>query len=184
MMLTKDSVYEAETERRVRITGTELVKRPYTVKLEGVKFEGYRRVAVAGISDPVVLKQFDRFMADVIEQAKAKIRRGLALEPGEYRLRHIVYGNPKDPDTHTVGVLFDIIARTPEEADSIISNVWHTALHVPVKEWIGCQSQTAFPFSPPDLQTQNGGATYSFCLNHVIEVDDPLETVRFRYYDL
>lgn len=183
-VLTNDSVYEAETDRRVRITGTKLVKKPYTVKLEGVKFEGYRRAAIAGISDPVVLKQFDHFMADVLEQAKAKIHRGLALKPEDYRLRYVTYGNPADPDTHTVGVLFDIIAKTPEEADSIISNVWHTALHVPVKEWIGCQSQTAFPFSPPDLQTKNGGATYSFCLNHIIEVDDPLETVRFRYYDL
>ena len=184
MMLTEDSVYEAENDRRVRITGTKLVKTPYAIKLEGTKFEGYRRVAIAGVSDPVILKQFDSFMEDVVAQSKAKIKRGLGLDPEDYRLRYIVYGNPKDPDTQNVGVLFDIIAKTPEEADSIISNVWHTALHVPVEEWIGCQSQTAFPFSPPDLQTKNGGETYSFCLNHIIDVDDPLETVRFRYYDL
>ena len=184
MMLTEDSVYEAESDRRVRITGTKLVKKPYAIKLEGTKFEGYRRVAIAGVSDPVILKQFDSFMEDVVAQSKAKIKRGLGLDPEDYRLRYIVYGNPKDPDTQNVGVLFDIIAKTPEEADSIISNVWHTALHVPVEEWIGCQSQTAFPFSPPDLQTKNGGETYSFCLNHIIDVDDPLETVRFRYYDL
>ena len=42
----------------------------------------------------------------------------------------------------------------------------------------------AFPFSPPTLMTQNGGATYSFCLNHIIDVQDPLETCRIRYYDL
>ena len=42
-MITKDSVYEAETDRRVRITGTRFEKAPYSIKLEGVRFEGYRR---------------------------------------------------------------------------------------------------------------------------------------------
>lgn len=184
LLVTEDSRYEQETDRRVRITGTRLERRPYTLKLEGVKFEGYRRVAVAGVSDPLILKQFDSWLAQCERDARNKIRLGMGLERDDYRMRHLVYGNPKDPDTDSVGVVFDIIARTPEDADGIISNVWHTALHVPIKDWEGAQSQTAFPFSPPTLMTQENGATYSFCLNHVIEVDDPLETCRFTYYDL
>ena len=181
---TEDASYEQETERRVKITGTKLTKAPYTVKLEGVKFEGYRRVAVAGVADPLILKQFDSWLQTCERDARNKIRAGMGLEPEEYRLRHLVYGNPNDPDTECVGIVFDIIARSPEEADGIISNVWHTALHVPIRDWEGAQSQAAFPFSPPTLMTQENGATYSFCLNHVIEVDDPLETCRFTYYDL
>lgn len=184
LMITTDSVYEAENSRRVRITGTREEKMPYTIKLEGVKFEGYRRVAVAGVSDPLILKQFDEWLENVEMEAKAKILRGMGLGEEDYRLRHIVYGNPKDPDTETVGILFDIVAKEPEDADGIISNVWHTALHVPIKDWEGAQSQTAFPFSPPSLMTQENGKTYSFCLNHVIEVDDPLETCRITYYQL
>lgn len=184
LLVTEDSRYEQETDRRVRITGTRLERQPYTLKLEGVKFEGYRRVAVAGVSDPLILKQFDSWLAQCERDARNKIRLGMGLERDDYRMRHLVYGNPKDPDTDSVGVVFDIIARTPEDADGIISNVWHTALHVPIKDWEGAQSQTAFPFSPPTLMTQENGATYSFCLNHVIEVDDPLETCRFTYYDL
>lgn len=184
LLVTEDSRYEQETDRRVRITGTRLERQPYTLKLEGVKFEGYRRVAVAGVSDPLILKQFDSWLAQCERDARNKIRLGMGLERDDYRMRHLVYGNPKDPDTDSVGVVFDIIARTPEDADGIISNVWHTALHVPIKDWEGAQSQTAFPFSPPTLMTQENGATYSFCLNHVIEVDDPLETCRFAYYDL
>lgn len=182
--LTYDSAYEAENDRRVKITGTKMEKTPYTIKLEGAKFEGYRRVAIAGVSDPLILKCFDTWLEDVILQSKQKIQRGMGIAPDGYRLRTIVYGNPKDPDTESVGLLFDIVAPNPADADGIISNVWHTALHVPIPEWTGGQSQTAFPFSPPDLQTKNGGATYSFCLNHVIDVDDPKETCRFAYYDL
>lgn len=182
---TDTSWYEAENDRRVKITGTRFEKTPYTIKLEGVRFEGYRRVAIAGVSDPLILQQMDTWMEKVKQDSFDKIRQGMGLEPDkDYRYRTIIYGNPKDPDTETVGVLFDIVTLREKDADGIISNIWHTALHVPIPAWVGGQSQTAFPFSPPTLQTMNGGATYSFCLNHVIDVDDPLETCRFTYYDL
>lgn len=184
VMRIDESRYEAETDRRVRITGTKLERTPMTIKLEGVRFEGYRRTAIGGVSDPLILGQLDAWLEHVKQDAQAKIQRGMGIAPDQYRYRTVVYGNPKDPDTETVGVLFDIIAASPEDADGIISNVWHTALHVPIPDWTGAQSQTAFPFSPPDLQTRNGGETYSFCLNHVIDVDDPLETCRIRYEDL
>ncbi len=184
MLITADSVYTAETDRRVRVTGTRLEKRPYSVKVEGVRFEGYRRAALAGVSDPLILKQFDAWLKTCVKTAQDKIRNGMGLSPGDYRMRYLVYGNPKDPNTERVGILFDIIAKNQQDADGIITNFWHTALHVPIHEWEGAQSQTAFPFSPPDLMTHDGGATYSFCLNHVIDLKDPTETCRFRYYDL
>lgn len=183
-MLLGDTAYQQETDRRVKITGTKMEKVPYTVKLEGVRFDGYRRVAVGGVSDPLILRQFDSWMQKCISDARQKIKRGMGMAPEDYRLRYVVYGNPGDPGTQCVGVLVDIVAKTEKDADGIISNIWHTMLHVPIEDWEGAQSQVAFPFSPPDLQTQQGGATYSFCLNHVIEVDDPLETCRIRYYEL
>ena len=181
---TTDSHYEAENDRRVIITGTQQTKTRYTNKLEGAKFEGYRRMAIAGVRDPLVLKKFNLWLRDVETAAKTKIQKGMGLSPEQYKFRYLVYGNPKDPDTETVGVLFDILADDPLKADGIISNVWHTALHVPIEEWEGAQSQTAFPFSPPSLMTQENGKTYSFCLNHVIDVDSPLETSRISYYNL
>ena len=181
---TKDSVYTPDNERRVRITNTRMEKLPYTIKLEGVKFEGYRRVAIAGVSDPLILKQFDNWVENVEKHSKIRIQLGLKLTPNDYRMRVVRYGNPNDPETERVGLLFDIVASSPEDADAIIASIWHTALHVPIPEYIGAQSQSAFPFSPPSLQTLSNGETYSYCLNHVINVDDPLETVRISYKDL
>lgn len=183
-IMLDESEYTQENERRVKITHSRIEKQPYTIKLEGVRFEGYRRVAVAGVSDPLILRQFDEWIVNVEKDARAKIQRGMGLGENDYRLRHIVYGNPADPGTEKVGLLFDIIAKNPKDADGIISNVWHTALHVPIKDWEGAQSQTAFPFSPPSLMTQEEGKTYSFCLNHVIDVDDPLETCSINYHEL
>lgn len=181
---TKDSCYEAENGRRVKITSTRMEKIPYTVKLEGVRFEGYRRVAICGVSDPLILKQFDSWVKDVEAYATKRIEASLNLTPQDYKLRIVQYGNPKDEGTERVGLLFDIIAKTPEDADAVIASVWHMALHVPIPEYIGAQSQTAFPFSPPSLQTLSNGETYSYCLNHVVEVEDPLETVRIAYKEL
>lgn len=184
VMITTDSTYEAESDRRVKIRGTRFEKQPYRIKLEGVKLEGYRRAVIAGVEDPLILRQLDEWLEECIRAAQEKIMNGMGLSKEDYKIRYIVYGNPRDPDTDRVGVLFDILANNEADADGIISNVWHTALHVPIKEWVGGQSQTAFPFSPPDLTTKQGGANYSFCLNHVIELDDPLDTCRITYYDL
>ena len=180
----EETAYQQETGRRVKITGSRMERAPYTLKLEGVRFDGYRRVAVGGVSDPLILRQFDSWLQNCVRDARAKIQRGMGIPPEEYKLRCVVYGNPNDPDTQTVGVVADIVAKSEKDADGIISNVWHTMLHVPIRDWEGAQSQMAFPFSPPTLMTQNGGATYSFCLNHIIDVQDPLETCRIRYYDL
>lgn len=181
---TRDSVYTALDERKVRVTGTTMERRPYTVKLEGVRFEGYRRVAMCGIRDPLILKQFPAWIEDTLEQTRAKIKRGMGLDSDQYRLRHLLFGDPEHTGENPLGLLFDILAPSPELADGIITNVWHTALHVPIRDWHGAQSQTAFPFSPPTLQSQNGGETYSFCLNHVLELGDPLETSRISHYNL
>ncbi len=77
--------------------------------------------------------------------------------------------------------MFEVIANSKADAEDIIGNMWHLALHVPIPEWVGMQSHFAFPVSPATL---DGGNAYCFCLNHVLEVDDPLELFRFKYYDL
>jgi hypothetical protein len=55
-------------------------------------------------------------------------------------------------------------------------------LHFPADQKSRTQLPSfAFPFSPVD---SNRGATYEFKLYHVVDVDDPLELVRFEYINL
>jgi hypothetical protein len=58
---------------------------------------------------------------------------------------------------------------------------WHTLLHHPIKEWSGMQSQIAYPYSPTGI---SAGIVYRFCLNHVMELDDPLEIFPISYEEL
>jgi hypothetical protein len=134
-----------------------------------------------------VLKQLDSFLNEVKSRVQEKVKASLKVKSSDYQLHFRVYGDSGsmgelEPlgyrDGHEVGLVLEVLAETEELAQSIIAIVWHTALHHPVKEWSGLASQIAFPYSPPNV---NLGVVYRFCLNHVIEVKDPLELVSISY---
>jgi len=179
---TANSIYEAETERRVRITGSVFEpSKQYTIKLEAVEKIGHRRVVIGGIRDPLIIRQLDSFLETCYTKVQDKVESSLGLTPDTYRMRYLTYGNSKVDLAGEIGVLWEVIGRTESEADALIACIWHFILHAPIAEWSGLQSQFAFPFSPPSL---NGGVAFSFCLNHILEVEDPLELVRFQYEEL
>jgi hypothetical protein len=176
----ENSTYTAESDRRVLIKGSTFEHaKQYTIKLEGAEMVGYREIAIGGVRDPLILRQFDRFMPEVIEAIHKKVKLSTGINREDYKINYHVYGNPKQDDPKEVGVLFEVLAKTEQDAHSIMANAWHLALHHSIDEWSGLQSQFAFPFSPPAIST---GAVYQFCLNHVIEVDDPLELFNISYH--
>ena len=179
---TENSSYEAVDQRRVRITGTQWVpSEQYTVKLEGVKFDGYRRVVIAGVKDPLVQRQLVPWIEKGLELTRKKVLDTNGIAPDAYKLRYHIYGNPESDEPGELGVMYEVIAKRPGDADAIMNSLWHLALHVPIPQWEGMQSNLAFPVSPEVL---DGGRVYTFCLNHVLEVDDPCELFRFDYLDL
>ena len=179
---TEESRYEAETDRTARVTGSRWVPAAqYTVKLEGVKFSGYRRVVIGGVRDPLVLRQIDSWLERGILATQTKLNSTNGISPEEYQVRYHIYGNPNEKNPGEIGVMFEVIAKDNDCADAITNCLWHTALHVPIPEWEGMQSQLAFPVCPEAL---DGGKAYTFCLNHVLEVDDPCVLFRFTYCDL
>ena len=192
MLDTSFAEYTALTNRAVRVTGSRFVPADtYTVKLEGAEYVGHRFAVIAGVRDPVVLRQHDRFLAELRETIVRKSRASLGLEVDrDFRLMFRVYGKdgtmgvlePQDEiDGHEVGLVVEAIGRTAEEARAILNVAWHTGLHHPVPEWQGLISNWAFPYSPPEL---DGGPVYRFCVNHLIELDDPLEAFRTEYVEV
>ena len=133
---------------------------------------------LGGIQEPLVLGQLPDFLERCRVKSQEKIRSSLGIGPEEYKLRYIVYG---EPSAGPVGVLWEIIGKTREDAQAMINSLWHNVLHVSIPQWSGHQSQFAFPFSPPAM---DGGDAYRFVLNHVLEVDDPMELCRTEYFDL
>ena len=53
----------------------------------------------------------------------------------------------------------------------------HSKMHHPVPEWRGSITGIAHPYAPATIDR---GAVYRFTMNHVVELDDPLECYRIE----
>ncbi|MGH9355635.1 MAG: acyclic terpene utilization AtuA family protein [Terriglobia bacterium] len=188
---TSTAQYDALTDRAVRVTGSQFIPSDsYTVRLEGAALVGYRSIAIAGIRDPLVLRQLDSFLSGLREVVERKLRDSLRLEPEQYTLTWRVYGRDGtlgmlEPEAglpcHEIGLVIDVVAPTAALAAGIIPIVAHTGLHHPIPEHEGLISNLAFPFSPPGI---NVGPVYRFCANHVWKLKDPCAPFPMTLEDL
>lgn len=181
--------YEAISERAVRVRGSEFETANYTIKLEGAGLVGYRSVVLGGVSDPAILEDFDSWFATASAGGEANARRALGdTVVDQCEIFYSFYGKNavlgeletrNSPTPNEIGVLINVVAPTEELARSVLATVSHTILHAPVPRWHGLVSNLAFPVAPHEIEL---GPSYSFNLNHVVEVEDPLElyTINLR----
>jgi hypothetical protein len=160
------------------------------VKIEGAALAGYRSIVVAGIRDPLVLRQLDTFLGTLRSVLERKIADSLKLSCDAYTLQFRVYGangtlGKAEPcpqvEGHEVGLIIDVVAPSQTLAADILPIVWHTGLHHPIPEHEGLISNLAFPFSPPGADM---GPVYRFCANHVWHLDDPCKPFRMTMENL
>jgi hypothetical protein len=183
--------YHAITDRAVRVEGGRFVPaEKYTVRIEGASLAGYRSIVIAGIRDPLVLRQLDSFLASLRATVEQKIAHNLAPPPESYTLNFRVYGRDGTMgalesdlliEGHEIGLIIDVVASSQELASDILPLVWHSGLHHPIPEYQGLVSNFAFPFSPPGL---DAGPVYRFCCNHVWEIDNPCEPFHTSWEEL
>jgi hypothetical protein len=183
--------YSAATDRSVRVRpGVFTPADQLTLRLEGAELAGFRTVVVAGVRDPLVVRQIDDFLASTTKVIKGKVRESLGFDEDQYSFAWRIYGQngsmgELEPDPrvtgHEVGLVLDIVAPEQKAAGAIASVAWHTALHHPIPQYSGLLSNLAFPFSPPSL---DAGPVYRFCINHVIEVDNALELAKIEFETL
>ena len=161
-------------DRRVRVEGTRLRPHPSpTLKIEGAALRGYRAVTIAGTCDPVVIADLDTIQSEV----RAKIASNVteASEGDDYTVRFLRYGLDAvtgrplaDASPREVGVLIDVVAKSQELADTVVSLARSTALHHPFAGRKCTAGNFAFPFSPSDLHV---GPVYDFAVYHLMETD-------------
>jgi hypothetical protein len=174
--------YEAVDERAVRVSGSAWHPGPYTVKLEGAKLAGYQAQVLGGVRDPVILQQFDSWLDGIKDSIRENVDEVFGRPmAGEYEMHYKVYGRdavlgerePLRGDIgHEVGLLMVALAPTEAMAYTIAAQAAHMALHRAVPQWQGLVSNLAFPVAPHITPL---GPTYRFALNHVVELDHPLE---------
>ncbi len=181
------SVYTALDCRRVRVSGSLFSPSDRTtIKLEGAESAGYQAIIVAGVREPYILRQLDRWLDAMRERFKPRVEEifGGRVGPDEYDIHVRVYGRDgvmgrleplADQMGHEAGLLFTVTAADEAMVDSIAKTFAHFALHFPIPEWGGLISGLAFPMAPAHV---NRGEVFRFNLNHVVTPDDPLEMFR------
>ena len=180
--------YEAISDRAVKVSGSTFAPAArYTIKLEGAELAGYQAIIVGSVRDPVILFQFDSWLAGLMQAARERISAvfGASIE-SQYQLDARVFGKnatmgPLEPETkigHEVGLLFQATAETQALATAIMKSVSHIAVHYPVPEWTGLITSIAFPYSPAEIPR---GPSYRFNMNHVVEPASPMEMFRIEY---
>ncbi len=172
--------YEALDARRVRVSGSRWVPSArYTVKLEGARVTGYQCMLMTLLRDPHYIANADAWCADIETRCRAKVidRLGLAADAFEIELRQIgrnaTLGALENRSAEPVelGIMGIVTAGSEALADEIGKTLNPYLLHHPLTQQEE-QPTFAFPFSPAEISI---GPVYEFCLNHVLELDDPMD---------
>jgi hypothetical protein len=175
--------YEQASERRVRVTGSRWEPLPYAMKLEGATAGPWQTIMLIGIQDPQVLAGPDAFHDDLLAALRTRVRRTLGEGVGEISLRlygwNAVSGQtpPAGSPPRELGVLFVATAATQEMATRIAKTCNPWFFHFPFGGRKELPSY-AFPFTPAEIER---GQVFEFALNHVVDVDDPLDLVRVAW---
>lgn len=180
--------YRALDPRRVRVEGSKWVPGRYTVKLEGARVVGYQAVGIAVIRDRRYVRNAREWAADVTARVSEKIRSRMRLAEGDFTVELRLIGmdatlggleNRRDLPVE-VGILGIVTCPTAEQAAEAAKVLNPYLLHHPLTEDEPMPT-FAFPFSPAEMQR---GALYEFCLNHVMELDDPMSAFRLDVEEL
>ena len=189
MLDVTNARYEALDERSVRVTGSEFVSRPYTMKLEGAARGGWQTLMLVGIQDRKVLANIDLFLRRMHDVLTALVNKAMGAAAGNYHISLRPYGwnavsglpvNSNVAPPQEIGLLFIATAQTQEVATQIAKTCNPWFFHLPLEEEQGLPSY-GFPFSPAELER---GQVFEFKLNHVVHVADGMELVRTSFVEV
>lgn len=179
--------FEQDTERTVKVTGSRFVPaEKYTVKLEGARPIGYRTVSIAGVRDPIMMREID----SIIEAVRERVADNFSGAKMDYHLNVNVYGKDGvmgqlEPtpvaDGHELGIVIEAVADTQAHADTICAFARSTMLHYGYEGRRATAGNLAFPYSPSDF---HAGKVYVFSLYHILAVEDPCALFPTEYVTL
>jgi hypothetical protein len=176
------ALYDALDARRVRVTGSRWVPGRYTVKLEGATLAGHQTSILVLLRDPHYVAHAQTWANELHAYLTQQIARRTGLDAGAYSLEFRLIGinsalgglENRRGDPVEVGVLGLITARSAETAEEIGKLINPYMLHYPLTKDEELPT-FAFPYSPAQSER---GPLYEFALNHVMELDHPMQAFR------
>lgn len=184
-----DAQYFAESDRAVRVTDMRFEEaKQYTVKLEGAELVGHMAVLYGSVRDPFIIRQVDDWIARMHERVKARVEMvfGDRMKPGDYQINVRIYGKNgtmgalepvKNAEPHELCLVFEVMAKTQADANTIAGMTRHQILHLPIPEWSGLITGLAAPHNYLER-----GPVFRFNVNHVVLPDDEAEMFPIEYY--
>jgi len=184
MVDTSTATYESESDRAVRVSGSQFVPaKTYCIKIEGAELAGYQAICIAGVRDPVLINGIDEWLDILREKVRHRVNEmfGEKVAEGGYSFNIRVYGRNgvmgdneplRDRVPHEILLVMETTASDQEIATAIMASTAHLGLHQSIPGWKGFTSNFAFPYSPKHIER---GPVYRFNVNHVVEPDDPYE---------
>lgn len=172
--------YSAIDQKSVRVEGAKWVPSDkYTVKLEGSRITGYQVMIMALVRDSHYVEYIDQWTSDINRLCTAKVidRLGLSADDFDIELRLVgknaTLGSiDKNPASASeIGVMGIVTAKTPELSKEIGKILNPYLLHHPLTKEEEVPT-FAFPFSPAEIDV---GPVYEFGLNHVLQLDHPMD---------
>ena len=173
----RKTTFEQADPRRVKVSGSDFHPADrYTVKLEGARLAGYRSITVGGARDPRFIAHIDELQTQIIDTIHTT--QAGVIDPSEYRIKFHRYGldgvmgawEPVKEPAHELGILIDVVGKTPEIAEAVCGLARSTILHVSYPGRQATAGNIAFPFSPAEIEA---GPVYEFNVYHLMEIDDP-----------
>ena len=175
--------YHQLDKRTVRVSDSQWhVSDQYTVKLEGASCAGFQSVILCLLRDARYVSNSKAWIARLTRYLDQEIPQRLGLSASEFDIEFRLMGvdavlgalETQTGQSHEVGVLGIVTADTQDIADDIAKYMNPFVLHYPLTDDEALPT-FAFPFSPAQMSR---GPLYQFTLNHVLEIDTPMQVFR------
>ncbi len=177
--------YEQSDERTVRVMGSQWHKATkYTVKLEAARRTGYQCTIMAVIRDAHYVANAQAWINRLSEFLDKEISTSMSLDRTDYSLEFRLIGidsvlgvlENKSGNPTEVGVLGIITASSESLTEEIAKLINPFLLHYPLTDNESLPT-FAFPYSPAH---SHRGALYEFCMNHTIELENPMDAFQLE----
>lgn len=175
--------YARSSDNGVTVTGSQWIPAEnYTVKLEGAMLAGYQSTIMAVLRDSHYVEHAQQWVDRLHPFLMNEIQTRMNLPASEFDLEFRLIGQnavlgeheTKSGSAVEIGVLGIITASSSEIAEEIGKLINPFVLHYPLTDNEELPT-FAFPYSPAQSER---GPLYEFSLNHVMELQDPMQAFR------
>ena len=187
MDVTYSNYYNID-KKKVRVEGARWhPSKQYSVKLEGAKIAGYQSSLLVLLRDKKYVEKVKNWTDKLSKFLKKEINERMDIDTSEYSLefRHIglnstlgeLEKNVRSPVE--VGVLC-LITTKNQISTEIAKLINPFLLHFPLSSNEELPT-FAFPFSPVH---SDRGCVYEFALNHILELDNPMDAFQIEILEV